>query len=1836
MPEMDALSLSITASTKQAEDKIDSLISSLKKLDTAFRSLTGSTTYATNLETAVHAITRVNNAISNIDATHMASVAKAMKDLGKSGNMLSTFGTASQIGKELDTATAKSQKLANSLASSFNIKDKEAISGITESIKTMINTMGRGRAFYEAEAQLRSLLEGFGQFKNKLYDAENAYEKVRQIIRENPLYIPENYSAEKDWLSNKATIGIMNTTSDKNAGVSAGYLASKLEGLISGLQGLSNEADIINTIADYLRNNATPAMIGYEEASNQGIEANHMLKQSIDDLEQSLGIVLPTLEQIKQAEQSVDYSNMTDIDDMWRAETEALQQMRDQIQPTIAEIDRLAQTTQKVQDVQPFEKLVTGLESLQGVTLGDFSSITVLAEGVNRLGYQSAVTAAQILPQIAEGLHAFDGFVLPNIEGLDSFAQGVRSLGSKAVQNAAYALPFVADGLKQISSLQFPDMSNLTEFARALSVFGRQTSERAVTNIPQLAKAFNQLFQALSKAPTISRNTIDAANAMANLASRTGSVSTALNRATPSLNLWSKSASNSAKHTFSLAAAIGKVYATYWMLFRAFGLIRKSINIASDLTEVRNVVTHAFDDMAYKANAFAEAAGESFGMSKLQALDAASRYQAMGKTMGVTNDMVIKANKRLRDSLTDTLSIEYVRKAYGDLGDTAADMSINLSKLAGDLASLYNTDIEIAAEKLSSIFTGTTKPLREFGFDLTQATLQEWALTNGIDANVKSMTQAEKAVLRYQYVMANAGFVLGDFVRTADSWHNTIVRLKMAFQNLGATIGQGFINLLKPAIQKITAFVNTLTGLIQKAINAIGKLLGWQMEIDPVAPMDESLGGAMDDAEGISGAMEDTEDAAGGTAKNMKKGADAAKKMKDYLLGIDELNVFRPDEDTSADKGTGSGGKGSGGGAKGGANGGASGGDVRFEKYKSAIDSWYELGKKIADTIGDALWNIDWKAIQTKAEKAARALAEFLNGIFASSKLWTGLGHTIAEGLNTALAFLERFFDLFNWGSAGRRIGEMINQAVADFKWEKLGRTIAKGINGAFEFLWNLGITFDAKKLGEGIASSINEFFAKLDAKWIARGLNIWVDKIKELLITTISTIKWGEVFDKLKELLSELDIDTLTVIFGLVAWKLAGKALTNAVIQELLITSLFGTAKNMILAIPKLFINFGSFVLSGITATSLAATIGQQLMGLKAAIPQIFRLYLVEPITAFVTGTAIPAITSALGSIGGAIGLTGSAAVLGGAGIVAAAVISAIAIIFNWDKIKKMKLGDTLAKIIKDTFFELPKKLGNLGKNIGDALGEAVQKGLEFMFIKIPSFIASIDIMGAFHGLGEKIGSVVGNLIKLAITGIIGLLSVDGGILNGITQFVANLVVSFAKAVADTDWSTIGTNILKGIVFVFTIPGRILAIIGEAIAGLFTGIYDGICQAFGIKSPAEKMKPLGGYILLGVVEGFKGKLGDFIKALNDWYNNSVKPWFSLDKWKALGQNIVTGIITKWNEFKTQWVVSITNWWNSNVRPWFTLDKWKTEADHIREAIKSKWDATVGQWITDIASWWNQHIVPWFKLDKWKAEADHIRDAIITKFNETVSEWITKISNWWNQHVVPWFKLDTWKSLANNIKTAILGAIDDTIKDWGGKIQKLIDSFADVFKESKFKEIGKKAIDAVVDGFKSLDIVNALSSWATGVKDWLKNLFTIKPTVETNQTQQTTSTTPSKKTSKKASGGVFDSGRWHNIHAYGTGGAPLEGELFWAREKGPELVGQIGGNTAVMNNDQIVASVAAGVQQAVTEALAPYLSDISQNTRVTANKDFTVQIGDRQIAEANNRGQRAIGAVLFS
>jgi hypothetical protein len=103
-----------------------------------------------------------------------------------------------------------------------------------------------------------------------------------------------------------------------------------------------------------------------------------------------------------------------------------------------------------------------------------------------------------------------------------------------------------------------------------------------------------------------------------------------------------------------------------------------------------------------------------------------------------------------------------------------------------------------------------------------------------------------------------------------------------------------------------------------------------------------------------------------------------------------------------------------------------------------------------------------------------------------------------------------------------------------------------------------------------------------------------------------------------------------------------------------------------------------------------------------------------------------------------------------------------------------------------------------------------------------------------------------------------------------------------------------------------------------------------------------------------------------------------------------------------------------------------------------------------------------------------------------------------------------------------------------------------------------------------------------------------------------------------------------------SIPRLATGGMVEAGQLFMANESGPELVGSMGGNTTVANNEQIISGIQQGVEIAVSQILAPYLSQIAENTRETANKDFSVNIGDRDIARANVRGQRSLGRTIIT
>lgn len=215
---------------------------------------------------------------------------------------------------------------------------------------------------------------------------------------------------------------------------------------------------------------------------------------------------------------------------------------------------------------------------------------------------------------------------------------------------------------------------------------------------------------------------------------------------------------------------------------------------------------------------------------------------------------------------------------FGVAGDRAAVMSQQLTQLGYDLSSFYNISVEDAMQKLQSGISGELEPLRRLGYDLSQAKLQSVALSLGIDKSVSSMTQAEKAQLRYYAIMTQVTTAQGDMSRTLNAPANQLRIFKAQLEQAARAIGSIFI----PALNAILPYAIAIVKVIRNIAESIAELFGFEMpEVD------------YSGIEMVSGGAEDTSEALDDATKS-------AKKLKSYMLGFDELNVLNPNEDSDS------------------------------------------------------------------------------------------------------------------------------------------------------------------------------------------------------------------------------------------------------------------------------------------------------------------------------------------------------------------------------------------------------------------------------------------------------------------------------------------------------------------------------------------------------------------------------------------------------------------------------------------------------------------------------------------------------------------------------------------------------------------------------------------------------------------------------------------------------------------------------------------------------------------------------------------------------------------------
>lgn len=431
-------------------------------------------------------------------------------------------------------------------------------------------------------------------------------------------------------------------------------------------------------------------------------------------------------------------------------------------------------------------------------------------------------------------------------------------------------------------------------------------------------------------------------------------------------------------------------------------------------------------------------------------------HNAMGNLSGEADTLISKMQGLLgvdpTKAMTYMATIQSLGTSFGLASDKAYILSKNLTQLAYDEGSYWNKDVAETFTAMSSAISGEIEPIRRLGIDLSQARLQQELLALGFNKQVSSLSQADKAVLRYIAIMKQTANVQGNLAQTIQSPANQIKILKAQLDMLAKSVG----SLLYPAMKSILPPLIAAVQLIREFVEWVAKLMGVKVVFTDFTKSADSVGG-------IGDAMDNTTD-------STKK---AAKALKDYTMGFDELNIIDP---TQGSSGSGSG---------------ASAGNILGDVDLSGYDMFKEYVGNTVDAIKKKFE--EWKDIIAVigAMLAALGIAKLLTDIGnAISKL--GLFQKIALSIATILIEAKLVFDFSkDYASTGNPIdlvGEILSAAFGSFiLWKAIG---ADGIT------LGMGVAF--------VASLAGLTYALASGKANANDASVWIQSI---LTTTFGSI---------------------------------------------------------------------------------------------------------------------------------------------------------------------------------------------------------------------------------------------------------------------------------------------------------------------------------------------------------------------------------------------------------------------------------------------------------------------------------------------------------------------------------------------------------------------------------------------------------------------------------------------------------------------------------------------------------------------------------------------------------
>ena len=1492
------------------------------------------------------------------------------------------------------------------------------------------------------------------------------------------------------------------------------------------------------------------------------------------------------------------------------------------------------------------KQLTTLNTALSSVSAGNAENLNKLASGLKTLSSCGSLklssSVATQITNIGSAIQSLNGTNFGALNSLANALTPLANIGKSNLNSFISQLQRLPQAVQALNSVNIGSLgTQISQLVSALTPLTQMGKNNLTSFITQLQK-LPQVMTALRSVDmgALASQIQQLANALAPLATQMQSIANGFSafpariqrliRSTNNLT----TANNGASMSYAnLAAKIGIAVVA---MKRIASVIAGWITESNKYIENLNLFTVSMGEYANEAQKYAETVAEIMGIDPGEWL----RNQGIFMTLAT---------------------------GFGVVSDRAYTMSQNLTQLGYDLSSFFNISYEDAFQKLQSGISGELEPLRRLGFDLSVARLQQEALNLGIQKNVNLMTQAEKAELRYYAIMTQVTTAQGDMARTLEAPANQLRVLKAQVTQCARSLGNIFI----PVLNAVLPYAIALAKAIRLVADAIASLFGFALPEVDYSGISSAAGGVGDIADGLGDAT------------------DKAKELKNALLGIDELNIISPPEDSS--------GGGSGAGAGG-------GGGLGFE-----LPTY--------DFLGDA--------VNSKVEEILTKMKEWL-GLTEDIDTWSEFFHTRLGRILTTVGAIA--LGLATWKISQSVLTGI--QGLLALKKAGLGNGLTLSIGLSFSIA---GIALEAAGIIDAIQNELNGMnfaqilgggsFITIGGAFIGKAVAGWIT----------SAFSGSAVATALSTAATNLGLGTATA---------AGAALgagIGGIIAGIpaYITGIYDAIKNGIDWLSSALIGAGATAAGAGIGAIIGACGGPIGAGIGALIGLAVGLVtdgiilvvqkwdvIVEFLDNFFTKT-IPGLwsdfTTWLGKIPKQL-----------------------------EKFFKQLPGkiedwfDDLWQPIKDYDWN------SLGYNIGQWFGNAWKTAVNFVTVTIPTWFTNMwnSIKSAFKQfftvtlptfftqtipsvvskIGEFFKALPGKIYNAFISAKQSIVDIGSAIIDGIweglqsiwkaiTDFVDGFVQGFKDALGihspSTVFKAIGEDIVAGLlqgIEGFTNMMNTVKEWGASVIEWFTKGEDG-------KNIVDHFKEIGG----NIIGGFKDKISTtytnvktsvttWASKVKEWFTNSSFGGINRESFATFANNTIEGFKTKVSTAYTNVKTSITTW-ASKVKEWFTsssfggvnFSNFSTFANNTIEGFKSKISSaytnvksSITTWASKVKEWFTSGSFGGVNATSFGTYASNVITGFKDKISSTystvkssITTWASNVKTWFTSgsfggvnstsfatyasNVINGFKdkissaytntkssITTW---ASNVKswfsgtassTAFAGYANDIINGFKNKIgsaytnaKSNMQTFASNVKSwftgtvsySSFYDIAEDVINGFKNGIGNLyyTVKSTISSWGSSIIDWFKDKLD--------------SNSPSKVFERIGE----DTIRGYNLGITGLGGTTKGVVGKWADSftavtptmsfavdtsalkyyDSGSFAKSVSAN--VTSNTSVTATgFMEGMEEFYREYVEPTMAQMAADMRRQADKNeqTIVQIGNRTVSDAVTTQQKANGFVF--